>query len=169
MSIQTELTRITNAKAAIKTAIEGKGVTVPDGTLLDGMAALIETIEAGGGGSGGLPSPFTNITTGTFTLTEIAFCDEYRITHGLGKAPTIFVIYNDVSGRYSDLSISYIAYINHSNTGTTAVGAMCDCKVSVQYAALKRTDFIVNENTFEYNDSNSYYGAGRQFRWVAIA
>lgn len=51
MSIQTELTRITNAKAAIKAAIEGKGVTVPDGTLLDGMAALIESIEAGGGGS----------------------------------------------------------------------------------------------------------------------
>ena len=48
MSIQTELTRLTNAKAAIKTAIEGKGVTVPDTTLLDGMAALIESIEAGG-------------------------------------------------------------------------------------------------------------------------
>ena len=51
MSIQTELTRIINAKAAIKTAVEGKGVTVPDGTLLDGMAALIESIEAGGGGA----------------------------------------------------------------------------------------------------------------------
>lgn len=49
MSIQTELTRLTNAKAAIQTAIEGKGVTVPSGTLLDGMAALIESIEAGGG------------------------------------------------------------------------------------------------------------------------
>ena len=49
MSIQTNLTRITNAKSAIKTVIEGKGVTVPDGTLLDGMAALIESIEAGGG------------------------------------------------------------------------------------------------------------------------
>ena len=47
MSIQTELTRITNAKAAIKAAVEGKGVTVPDGTLLDGMAALIESIESG--------------------------------------------------------------------------------------------------------------------------
>ena len=53
MSIQTELTRITNAKAAIKTAIEGKGVTVPDGTMLDGMAALIDAIEIGGGSSGG--------------------------------------------------------------------------------------------------------------------
>lgn len=49
MSIQTELSRIINAKAAIKAAIEGKGVTVPEATLLDGMAALIESIEAGGG------------------------------------------------------------------------------------------------------------------------
>lgn len=48
MSIQTELTRITNAKAAIMAAIEGKGVTVPVATLLDGMAALINSIEVGG-------------------------------------------------------------------------------------------------------------------------
>ena len=40
MSVQSELARLENAKAAIKAAIEGKGVTVPDGTLLDGMAAL---------------------------------------------------------------------------------------------------------------------------------
>ena len=36
--------------ASIVVAVEGKGVTVPAGTLLDGMAALIESIEAGGGG-----------------------------------------------------------------------------------------------------------------------
>ena len=47
MSIQTQIDRLASAKAAIKTAIEGKGVTVPDGTLLDGMAALIGSIEAG--------------------------------------------------------------------------------------------------------------------------
>ena len=56
MSIQTELTRITNAKTAIKTAIEGKGVTVPDGTLLDGMASLIGEIQAGGGGGTSTPT-----------------------------------------------------------------------------------------------------------------
>lgn len=57
MSISTDITRLQNAKAAIKTAIEGKGVTVPDATLLDGMAALIESIEAGVG----------NIETVSFT------------------------------------------------------------------------------------------------------
>ena len=49
MSIQTELARLTNAKAAIQSAIEGKGVTVPSGTRLDGMAPLIDSIETGGG------------------------------------------------------------------------------------------------------------------------
>ena len=63
MSIQTELTRLTNAKAAIKTAIEGKGVTVPDTTLLDGMAALIESIEIGGGSETG-----SGYATGTYTV-----------------------------------------------------------------------------------------------------
>ena len=57
MSVQSELTRLENAKAAIKTAIEGKGVTVPDTTLLDGMAALIESIEASGGGGSSSASP----------------------------------------------------------------------------------------------------------------
>ena len=66
MSIQTELTRLTNAKAAIKAAIEGKGVTVPDATLLDGMASLIESIEAGGEGSG----TESGYATGTYTVAE---------------------------------------------------------------------------------------------------
>lgn len=66
MSIQTELTRITNAKAAIKTAIEGKGVTVPDGTLLDGMASLIESIEAGGSGGG---TNYGTVTYETYSQT----------------------------------------------------------------------------------------------------
>ena len=48
MSIQTQIDRLASAKAAIKTAIEGKGVTVSADTLLSGMAALIDSIEAGG-------------------------------------------------------------------------------------------------------------------------
>ena len=72
MSIQTELTRLTNAKAAIQTAIEGKGVTVPSGTLLDGMAALIESIETGGGGNS------IKIDSGTFTPAENV--STYKVT-----------------------------------------------------------------------------------------
>ena len=100
MSIQTELTRITNAKAAIKTAIEGKGVTVPDGTLLDGMAALIESIEAGGGVSGITYGVYIPSATGT----------SHTIEHGLGVVPKLFAI---CAGSFSEDSSSYLLDCAH--------------------------------------------------------
>ena len=69
MSVQSEITRLANAKTALATAIEGKGVTVPEGTKLDGMAALVEAISAGGG-----EVAYGTITpadmTGSFTQAE---------------------------------------------------------------------------------------------------
>ena len=85
MSIQTDLTRIKNAKAAIKTAIEGKGVTVPDGTLLDGMAALIESIEAGGGGG--------NLEMSCGIITPATAIESISWNHGLSKPPDFVLIF----------------------------------------------------------------------------
>ena len=166
MSIQTELTRITNAKAAIKTAIEGKGVTVPDGTLQDRMAVLIESIESGVGGGGVLPTPFTNITTGTFILASLSYCDKYPITHGLGIIPTLFAVYNDVNVSRSG-SVAYVVYLAHSNTNTSSVGGFADSKNSVK-DILIASDVVVDENTFTFNHSDYYFGSNRQFRWVAL-
>lgn len=45
MSISSEITRLSQAKAAIKTAIESKGVTVPDSALLGVMAEEIKKIQ----------------------------------------------------------------------------------------------------------------------------
>ena len=92
MSIQTELTRLTNAKAAIQTAIEGKGVTVPSGTLLDGMAALIESIEAG--------STSNNIVVGSFTLSESLTTSSplyIDITFPKDELPLMYLVYEDTS------------------------------------------------------------------------
>ena len=72
MSVQSQIDRIAAAKASIVAAIEGKGVTVPDGTLLDGMAALIESIEAGGGGAGELfHTEITPATSGEVLTLEV--------------------------------------------------------------------------------------------------
>ena len=60
MSIQSEITRLETAKSDIATAITNKGVTVPSGTKLDGMAALIGSIESGG----------ANFQTKSVTYTE---------------------------------------------------------------------------------------------------
>ena len=96
MSIQTELTRITTAKAAIKTAVEGKGVTVPDGTLLDNMAALIESIEASGGAS--------NIVSGTFTPTGNG---KFEIEHNLNIPPNFWCVYATGSS-FTDYSLGLL-------------------------------------------------------------
>ena len=101
MSIQTELTRLTNAKAAIKTAIEGKGVAVPEGTLLDGMAALIESIEAGGGE--------VNVSTGSFTPVETT--KTLTIQHNLGKIPkAVFLWVTERTAWDSDIGSVMLAY-----------------------------------------------------------
>lgn len=85
MSIQAELTRLTNAKAAIKTAIEGKGVTVPDATLLDGMAALIESIQAGSGGG--------DLEMSCGIITPATAMESISWNHGLSKPPDFVLIF----------------------------------------------------------------------------
>lgn len=46
MSIASEIERLNGAKSAISAAIAEKGVTVPDGTKIDGMALLVAAIKA---------------------------------------------------------------------------------------------------------------------------
>lgn len=49
MAISDEITRLQQAKAALKTSIEGKGVTVSSDATLDDYPALVDSIQAGGG------------------------------------------------------------------------------------------------------------------------
>lgn len=51
MSVMTEIERLEGAKNALATSIEGKGVTVPEGTKIDGMAALVDQISTRGSGA----------------------------------------------------------------------------------------------------------------------
>lgn len=91
MSIASDVTRIESAKAAIKAAIEGKGVTVPDATLLDGMAPLIESIEAGGGTISG-----KKFISGEITFSETP-TSEITISHdsvGFRSQPFVFLAAN---------------------------------------------------------------------------
>ena len=49
MTIASEITRLNNAKAAIKQSLANKGVEVSDSALLDEYPALIDSIEVGSG------------------------------------------------------------------------------------------------------------------------
>ena len=166
MSIQTELTRITNAKAAIKTAIEGKGITVPDGTLLDGMAALIESIEGGGGSIGEYA-----IESGTFTPAE-AITDSYVIETHVGGHSTFFVCYRD----------PYFIEVTEAPRGISVIGMLPLLKYTTNMA--KFGGYVggagTNNNNLQYHNisvSNGTYTitcsstaplSANRYHWIAM-
>ena len=168
MSIQTELTRLTNAKAAIQTAIEGKGVTVPSGTLLDGMAALIESIEAGGGGG-------AKIATGSFTPAEA--CNHYVITHNLGEKPNLAIcicegiVKQSFSLLYDD-STQRIMWYNGSgylnglfNPGSSIINRTKPSDSMITNAGM----YNATENTIKAGNelmSSNYFLTGAQYIWI---
>lgn len=49
MSIQSEINRIIGFRDAALTAVAEKGVTVPQGAVIDDLPDLIRSIETGGG------------------------------------------------------------------------------------------------------------------------
>ena len=70
MSIATEITRLNNAKSAIKSAIEAKGVEVPQDAKIDIYADYIAQISQGGG-TEYEPICFTSLEDGnTFSLNK---------------------------------------------------------------------------------------------------
>ena len=149
MSIQTELTRLTNAKAAIKTAIEGKGVTVPEGTKLDALAALIASIEAGGGGA--------KIITGEFTLDTVA--SGVLIEHNLSEVPNFAYYFAllapSVSNQYQSYSTRFFAvYLDGIHYSYYVSGGVSNN--STKYST--KTDDI-SKIVSSSNSSGTYFAA----------
>ena len=188
MSVQSELTRLENAKAAIKAAIEGKGVTVPDGTLLDGMAALIEAIEAGGGGDLSALG-ISKMASGTITIASSTTI--LNIYHNLSAMPKIIFTYTKDHGvilAYSDIAIASMFGASFENTdgnncaicqvtggrgGWTTLGSMH----SVFYqGGFNGTDVfrVQSRNLIQcsYRNGAGYsadFAAGATYKWLVLA
>ena len=175
MSMQTDLTRIKNAKAAIKAYIEGNGLTVPEGTLLDGMASMLESIDAGGGSG--------NFATGTFTTTD-DITSNVVINHNLGIKPKFIIILCTDTTTYTEykpkqLSFYYLYQYDSEeyghkyqspNSSTTGYSAG---KINISDSGTVNAWHRVNvdETTFTLKQANinSTYGIGasKSFFWIA--
>ena len=100
MTISEQITRIKNAKAAIKQAIQNKGVTVSDTAKLDEYPALIDSITAGSGESYERPD-FYELRTKGGTDYRGLFCYAYT-------KPGEDVIISDFdSSRVTDMSYMF--------------------------------------------------------------
>ena len=122
MSIQTELTRLTNAKAAIQTAIEGKGITVPVGTLLDGMAALIE-------------AEVISFSDFKYNFSKVYYGD---ITFDMEASLSLYPIVIDAPGIKEDLHGAQIIIVTSDDTAystsNTTLAAAMQFTSNVKYA-----------------------------------
>lgn len=102
MSISSEITRISNAKTAIAESITNKGVTVPSGTKIDGMATLIDSIPTGGGGGDTSETWVLNEKPGihknTFVNAQIQFVSNGQTFSRIkiDRLVTIGINYDDV-------------------------------------------------------------------------
>lgn len=170
MSIQTELTRITNAKAAIKAAIEGKGVTVPDGTKVDGLAELIKSIEAGGSENQlvyGTYTPASDQTAaygGSFSA-EFGFvpdvfvmCQSTAATSPTKNSATIIISRPYVYGNAGNPS--YFRSVVSAPTGTSPIGTS-----NHRYYGANN---IMTETTVAFfGPSGSLLVGGVEYFWIA--
>ena len=181
MNIQTELTRITNAKAAVKAAIEGKGVTVPDGTLLDGMAPLIESIEAGGGAENlfgayfetGSIIPASDITS-DYT---IEFQTNFMQVPGNKSNPYYnFFLWcsippGDTSVEIPNGSLAWILSIRRKRKANIVYGQYLSSSGSLKnltYSGEIGSDSYSDQYTL-YCTTSKKLAAGYVYNWIALA
>lgn len=114
MSISSEITRISNAKTAIAESIANKGVTVPSGTKIDGMATLIDSIQTGGGGD----------TSETWVLNESLNLINLSVSINFVSNNTSFIKFEVFNGQRSitragDISVSGLNYYTTSQNTIT--------------------------------------------------
>ena len=169
MSVQAEIDRLESAKAAIIEAIKGKEVEVPDGTKLDGLAALIESIEAGGA---------SGISFGVYTPATTGYT--HTIEHGLGTIPKIFVIccgtYSTESSKkymldsahgFSDRNIIYQMY--RVNGEYSPRGYIVE-NISIMQTSFAKNTALAKANSDSISVGGNYQlFAGFEYYWFALA
>lgn len=158
--------------ASIVAAVEGKGVTVPSGTLLDGMAALIESIEAGGG---------SGYATGTYTVASditmgLDISKSLKIDTGLPEVKFFAFIKNFKAGSIQNYELIYGIWV-YDNGAYYGIRSQKASSASSLY-------FSVNMNNeqsgnYFYNEGNGVMSikgmttstkifAGAEYVWFAI-
>lgn len=123
MSVQNEIDRLSDAKAALITSIEGKGVTVPTDVKMEDMAALVDSIDTGIKNFA-ITATMTSLTDATITVDktlaeiEAAYQAEKNLscrlvihgsTGGWLKLPNIERFTSDGRYLFSGMGIVYFA------------------------------------------------------------
>ena len=193
MSIASEIERLQEAKADIKSAIENKGVSVPSSALLDTYNTYIAQIS---GGSSGL-----TYETGTYEPTvdtpraTISFSNNHTIP------PTFLTIYDatgtNLADTNSNIAMTYVDLYRLAGVGypyNANTSAMRYATIHYLYRGTSATSINTGTTHFQYNSDNTtssgtsysrywvsydnfhpyssstsrYWRTGRTYKWIAI-
>lgn len=169
MSIASEITRLQGAKADLATAIEGKGVSVPSATKLDGYADLVDAISQGGGG-GTMQSKSVSYTPSTSAQSQTVTADAgydglssvavsvAAMPSGTEGTPTA------TKGTVSNNSIAVTPSVTNSagyieggtKTGESVTVSASDVTSGYQIKTANGTYDVTNLASLIVNVSNSY-------------
>ena len=141
MSIASEISRLQAAKAAMKTAIEGKGVTVSASATLDDYADYIDDIEQSGGGGIGEFTKYQKYQGTPNSSTNITF------TNTLGVVPKLVILTGDPQPEAGDET-------NYVQSGVFSQTEGCVCMINSA-----KTAYAVNIGTLSNSVGNIYMNA----------
>lgn len=149
MAVQTEITRISTAKADIKTAIEAKGVTVPSSTKIDGYASLVSSIPTGGGTEGDIMNP-NSIYASFYQIDTYAMDAPFWGSNSSKK--TMANIWT--SGDPFDLQ--FLAKLGDSYSITTSEIKNLSVSPKTITGTFTQSDEVLDEGTISFNPKRYY-------------
>lgn len=124
MSVQSEVTRLTNAKSALKTSIENKGVTVPTTTKLEGYSALVDAIQTGSSsGIPGLVELYSNKALSiTYTSTSAGTAKTLTGLSGIQNYPVVICIIENTNASGTLKFIRNVCILGNPSYMNGAIG-----------------------------------------------
>ena len=192
MSIASEISRLQTAKGNIKTAIQGKGVTVPSNAKLDSYNTYINSIIQGS---------VTGLIyeEGTFTPSENIARPTINFTNSHAQPPSIVVMY-DTEGDHNtatntNFGFTYIDFYKMWGVGIPYSSTAYRYElVAATYRGTSTSSTSVSSSQLTYNSDNTgdtnstyaryyvtntgfkpysnstsrYWRSGRHYKWVAI-
>lgn len=175
MSISSEIQRIQLAKADIKAAIEGKGVTVSSNATLDDYADLIDSISTGGGVTPILidgyepcdyvvPSSVSAIiTTGVTAFGSVWELDLQDSV--ITSAGQIFICSSDFGGCYANVNSSGnwslgSSYVMTSASTRTTIGIEFITKGLIMTIGANSTQRV---GTYDHNPYVTLFGYNNKY------
>ena len=191
MSVATEITRIETAKSNIKTAIENKGVSVPNDALLDTYATYVSQISGG--------SSVLVYETGTYTPSTDTDRPTINFTNVHSEAPIYVGIFDttdtseqttqtNYAWQYFDhykmwgtslpysstgLRYAFIFYYYRATSTTATTTAWIQCSNNSDSSGDGDTSYPrywVTETGFKpsSNSTSRKWRPSRTYKWIAI-